>query len=72
MNDDANHIKRFTSSSNMSMFMHYDDKVGIHGYISNSKSMAKGNSNYEHALSASEDGDGDDDDDDGYDFAPAA
>ena len=66
MHDDDNNIKRFGSSSNMSMIMH-DDKV-----VSNSKSMAKGDSSYDHAPSAEGDGDDDDDDDGGYDFAPAA
>ncbi|XVF34740.1 hypothetical protein REPUB_Repub18cG0085200 [Reevesia pubescens] len=66
MHDDDNNIKTFGSNSNMNMIMH-DDEVRCHGYVFNSKSLAKGNSGYE-------DGDGDDDDDDdgGYDFAPAA
>ena len=71
MHDDDNIIKRFGSSSNMSI-THNDDKVHRHAYVSNSNSLAKGVCSFgDHALSASVEGDGDDDDDDG-DFAPAA
>ena len=74
MHDDDNVIKKFGSSSNL-IIIHDDDdnKVGRHGYVSNSNSLAKDDTGYEdHAPSASADGDGDDDDDGGYDFAPAA
>ncbi|XWS17189.1 hypothetical protein CRYUN_Cryun33cG0046900 [Craigia yunnanensis] len=72
IHDDDNIIKRFGSSSNMSI-MHNDDKVRGHGYVSNSNSLSKGySSSDDHAPSASVEGDGDDDDDDDGDFAPAA
>ncbi|MBA0806711.1 hypothetical protein Gohar_022571 [Gossypium harknessii] len=69
MHDAADvNIKRFQSSSNLSIIMYVDGVL-----VSNSNLPGKHDGSYSRAPPALEDGDGDDDDNDGdYDYAPAA